>query len=44
MTHDDHENKTPDPHAMASKLFYLTLAGVIAYAVAAYIAVEVLAP
>jgi len=44
MAHHDDEGKAPDPYAMAWKLFYLTVAGVIAYAVAAYIAVEVVKP
>jgi hypothetical protein len=42
--HDDAESQAPNPDSMATKLFIYTLLGVIAYAAAAIIFIEVLAP
>lgn len=42
--HDEEESKAPDPHKLATILFYITLAGVIVWATAAYIYVGVIGP
>jgi len=44
MKNHDTESKTPEPNALANKLFYLTLAAVIAYVVVIYVYIEVIAP
>lgn len=41
--HHDIDNKEPVPSAMAAKLFMLTALGVVAYALAVYLYIEVFA-
>jgi hypothetical protein len=38
------DEKASDPHTVATKLFFITLAGVVAYALSVVIFIEVLAP
>lgn len=40
MKDHETEDNMPDPDALATRLFYLAIAGVIAYALVAYILVE----
>jgi hypothetical protein len=42
--HDDNECPAPNPDALAMKLFVLTTIGVIGYAAAVLIFIEVFAP
>lgn len=44
MKEHDTESKPPEPNALANKLFYLTLAAVIAYIAVVYVYIEVIAP
>jgi hypothetical protein len=44
MKNHDTESKTPEPNALATKLFYFTLAAIIAYAVVVYVYIEVIKP